>query len=135
MYDHAFKQRYIDSYSFLPMKLSKMTSALNLNTEEKGFFPHHFNHLQNADYVGPYPSKEHYGYHTMSDHDREKFDRCCESVAGQMFDLKKTTCNVLYEQCCFVVGGLHKIQKGAYRVYKRGSIRLCNDCGMCYEGV
>ncbi len=62
MYDQAFKQRYIDSYSFLPMKLSKMTSALNLNTDAKGLFPHHFNRLQNADYVGPYPSKEHYGY-------------------------------------------------------------------------
>ncbi len=78
------------------MKLSKMTSALNLNTDEKGFFPHHFNHLQNADYVGTYPSKEHHRYRTMSDHDRAKFDRWYESVAGQIF-LHKTTCNVLQE--------------------------------------
>ncbi len=89
MYDQAFKQRYIDSYSFLPMKLSKMTSALNLNTDEKGFFPHHFNRLQNANYVGPYPSKELYRYHTMSDSDQAKFDRWYESVAGQVFDFKK----------------------------------------------
>ncbi len=89
MYDQAFKQRYIDSYSFLPMKLSKMTSALNLDTDEKGYFPHHFNRLQNTDYVGPYPSKEHYGYLTMSDHEREKFDRWYESVEGQIFDFKK----------------------------------------------
>ncbi len=64
MYDHAFKQRYIDNYNFLPMKLSKMTTALNLNTDENGLFPHHFSLLQNANYVGPYPSKEHYGYCT-----------------------------------------------------------------------
>ncbi len=89
MYDQTFKQRYIDSYSFLPMKLSKMTSALNLNTDEKGFFPHHFNHLQNADYVGPYPSKEMYGYNTMSDSDQTKFDSWYESVTGQVFDFKK----------------------------------------------
>ncbi len=89
MYDQAFKQRYIDSYSLLPMKLSKMTSALNLYTDEKGYFPHHFNRLQNADYVGPYPSKEHYGYLTMSDLEREKFDRWYESVEGQIFDFKK----------------------------------------------
>ncbi len=89
MYDHAFKQRYIDSYSFLPMKLSKMTSALNLNTDEKGFFPHHFNRLQNADYVGPYPSKELYGYNTMSDTDQTKFNSWYESVTGQVFDFKK----------------------------------------------
>jgi hypothetical protein len=75
MYDQTYKQRYIDSYSFLPMKLSKMPTALNLNTDEKGFFPHHFNRLQNANYVGPYPSKEHYGYHTMTDADQAKFDR------------------------------------------------------------
>ncbi len=89
MYDQAFKQRYIDSYIFLPMKLSKMTSALNLNTDEKGFFPHHFNRLQNANYVGPYPGKELYGYHTMTDSDQTKFDRWYESVAGQVFDFKK----------------------------------------------
>ncbi len=89
MYDHPFKQRYIDSYSFLPMKLSKMTSALNLNTTEKGFFPHHFNRLQNANYVGPYPSKELYGYNMMTDSDQTKFDSWYESVAGQVFDFKK----------------------------------------------
>ncbi len=89
MYDSVFKQRYIDSYSFLPMKLSKMTSALNLNTDEKGFFPHHFNRLQNADYVGPYPPKELYGYNTMSDTDQTKFDSWYESVTGQVFDFKK----------------------------------------------
>ncbi len=89
MCDQTFKQRYIDSYSFLPMKLSKMTSALNLNTDDKGFFPHHFNRLQNADYVGVYPSKEMYGYNTMSDSDQTKFDSWYESVAGQVFDFKK----------------------------------------------
>ncbi|KAL0146560.1 hypothetical protein M9458_058191 [Cirrhinus mrigala] len=89
MYDQVFKQRYIDSYSFLPMKLSKLPSALNLNTNEKGFFPHHFNRLENANYVGPYPSKEHYGYQTMSNSDRAKFDEWYDSVAGQVFDFKK----------------------------------------------
>ncbi|KAL1252652.1 hypothetical protein QQF64_017345 [Cirrhinus molitorella] len=38
MYDDAFAQRYIDSYSFIPMALSKMPSALNLTTTEKGYF-------------------------------------------------------------------------------------------------
>ncbi|XP_052426447.1 uncharacterized protein LOC127968976 [Carassius gibelio] len=89
MYDQVFKQRYIDSYSFLPMKLSKMTSALNLNTSEKGYFPHHFNRLQNANYIGPYPSKDYYGYQTMSDAERVKFDSWYEGVAGGVFDFKK----------------------------------------------
>ncbi len=41
MYDEAFAQRYIDSYSFIPMALSKTPAALNLTTTEKGYFPHH----------------------------------------------------------------------------------------------
>ncbi len=89
MYDQAFKQRYIDSYSFLSMKLAKMTSALNLNPEVKGFFPHRFKCLQNAYYIGPYPSKEHYGYCTMSDNDHTKFDLWYECIAGHVFDFKK----------------------------------------------
>ncbi len=51
--------------------------------------PHNFNHLQNANYVGLYPSKKHYAYRTMSDTDQAKFVRWYESVAGQVFDFKK----------------------------------------------
>ncbi len=109
MYDQAFKQRYIDSYSLLPMKLSKMTSALNLYTDEKGYFPHHFNRLQNADYVGPYPSKEHYGYLTMSDLEREKFDRWYESVERQIFDFKKQLAMYCTNDVVFFARGLYKI--------------------------
>ena len=43
MYDECFKQRYIDSYSFIPMRLANTSATLNLNTVEKGHFPHAFN--------------------------------------------------------------------------------------------
>ncbi len=65
----------------------------------------------------------------MSEPDRTKFDIWYESIAGQMFNFKKQL--AMY---CFVAGGLYKIQKGVYRIYKDGSIRMCNACGMCYEG-
>ncbi len=52
MYDEAFAQRYIDSYSFITMARSKTPAALNLTTTEKGYFPHHFNRPQNANYTG-----------------------------------------------------------------------------------
>ncbi|XP_067291546.1 uncharacterized protein [Pseudorasbora parva] len=89
MYDTAFKQRYIDTLSYMAMSLSKIPAALNLPVRDKGFFPHLFNRIENADYVGPYPSKELYGYDKMSTADRSKFDTWYTCVQGGVFDLKK----------------------------------------------
>ncbi|KAI2646390.1 putative DNA polymerase [Labeo rohita] len=66
MYDDAFKQRFIDSYSFIPMRLADTPEAFNLPNAEKGYFPHQFNRIENDSYVGPYPAKDFYGYATMS---------------------------------------------------------------------
>ncbi|KAI2645089.1 putative DNA polymerase [Labeo rohita] len=74
MYDDAFKQRFIDSYSFIPMRLANTPAAFNLPNAEKGYFPHHFNRIENDSYVGPYPAKDFYGYATMSNKDRAEFD-------------------------------------------------------------
>ena len=52
MYDKCFKQQYIDSYSFMPMRLANMSATLNLSTVEKGHFPHAFNKQENN-----YPKK------------------------------------------------------------------------------
>ncbi len=89
MYDEAFAQRYIDSYSFIPMALSKTPAALNLTTTEKGYFPHHFNRPENANYEGPYPDKKFYGYENMSDKDQAKFDAWYSTVSGKFFRFRK----------------------------------------------
>ncbi|KAI4891048.1 hypothetical protein NFI96_008140 [Prochilodus magdalenae] len=89
MYDEAYKQRYIDSYSFILMRLAKTASALNLTCSEKGHFPHKFNLKQNENYVGPYPAKSFYGYDTMNDKDRKQFDEWYNTVSGGVFDFKK----------------------------------------------
>ncbi|XP_076873809.1 uncharacterized protein LOC143523314 isoform X1 [Brachyhypopomus gauderio] len=89
MYDEAYKQRYIDSYSFIPMRLAKTTSAFNLTCSDKGHFPHKFNLKQNENYVGPYPGKSFYGYDTMSDKDRKEFDEWYNTVSDGVFDFKK----------------------------------------------
>lgn len=51
MYDEAFKQRFIDSYSFIPMRLANTPAAFNLANSVKGYFPHHFNRVENDLYV------------------------------------------------------------------------------------
>ncbi|XP_048053134.1 uncharacterized protein LOC125272385 isoform X1 [Megalobrama amblycephala] len=89
MFDEAYKQRFIDSYSFIPMRLAKTPAAFNLTNAEKGYFPHHFNRVENDNYVGPYPDKEFYGYATMSNQERVTFDEWYNTVSDKMFDFKK----------------------------------------------
>ncbi|XP_026139311.1 uncharacterized protein LOC113115834 isoform X1 [Carassius auratus] len=89
MYDDAFAQRYIDSYSFFPFALAKMPAALDLTTTEKGYFPHLFNRVENENYVGPYPDKKFYNYENMSDKAQEKFDAWYSTVKGELFNFKK----------------------------------------------
>ncbi|XP_039511243.1 uncharacterized protein LOC120466725 [Pimephales promelas] len=89
MYDAAFRQRYVDSFQFLPFSLKKVPAALNLTVNDKGFFPHHFNRLENANYVGPYPAKELYGYETMSEIERVRFDSWYTCVLNDVFDFEK----------------------------------------------
>ncbi|XP_067306560.1 uncharacterized protein [Pseudorasbora parva] len=89
MYDDEYEQRYIDSYAFIPMALSKMPDALNLYSSGKGYFPHVFNTAENDHYIGPYPDKKYYSYDNMSDKDRVKFDAWYSTTTGQLFDFKK----------------------------------------------
>ncbi len=89
MYDDKFKQRFIDSYSFIPMRLANTPAAFNLTNAEKGYFPHQFNRIENESYVGPYPAKDFYGYASMSNKDRTEFDEWYGTVSGKVFDFKK----------------------------------------------
>ncbi len=41
MYDQSFKQRYIDKLQLFSYEIIKNDLGFNLNTDEKGFFPHH----------------------------------------------------------------------------------------------
>ncbi|KAL0149348.1 hypothetical protein M9458_055386 [Cirrhinus mrigala] len=84
MYDDAFKQRFIDSYSFIPMRLANTSAAFNLPNAKKGYFPHHFNRVENDSYVGPYPAKDFYGYATMSNKDRAEFDEWYSGVSDKV---------------------------------------------------
>lgn len=64
---------FIDSVNFLKMSLSSFPSAFGLTNVAKGYFPHFFNREENADYIGPMPPKEMYGYNNFTVKDREAF--------------------------------------------------------------
>ena len=65
--------RLIDSLKFLPMRLSKLSSVFGLK-EAKGWFPHHFNKKENWNYIGPYPSREYFGFELMNEVESEHFN-------------------------------------------------------------
>ena len=82
---------FIDSLNFLQMPLKSFPKTFGMNELKKGYFPHYFNKECNKNYVGPMPSKKHYGYNQMKPDERAKFlkwydDRVSENY---MFDFKK----------------------------------------------
>ncbi|XP_051811557.1 uncharacterized protein LOC127536113 isoform X1 [Acanthochromis polyacanthus] len=88
MYDKAFQQRWIDSFSFLPMRLSRTPAAMGFEDLEKGYFPHKFNTPPNEYYVGKYPDPSYYGYDSMSDSDKQRFMAWYDSVREKTFDFQ-----------------------------------------------
>ena len=83
--------RFIDSLNFLQMPLKSFPKTFGMNELKKGYFPHYFNKKCNENYVGPIPSKKHYGYNQMKPDERAKFlkwydDRVSEN---HVFDFEK----------------------------------------------
>ena len=83
--------RFIDSLNFLQMPLKSFPKTFGMNELKKGYFPHYFNKKCNENYVGPIPSKKHYGYNQMKPDERAKFlkwydDRLSENY---VFDFEK----------------------------------------------
>lgn len=70
-----FKIKFIDSINFVQSALSAFPKTFGFKELKKGYFPHYFNKTCNRDYVGPMPSKKHYGYmyNQMSKQKREDF--------------------------------------------------------------
>ena len=83
------KVKIIDSLSFFPCSLDKLPKMFGIAELKKGFFPHNFNVPENFSYVGPYPSKEFYGYQFFSQSKKEEFEQWHASKANQVFNFKQ----------------------------------------------
>ncbi|XP_055389326.1 uncharacterized protein LOC129618545 [Condylostylus longicornis] len=65
---------WVDSLNFLPIPLSKFTSAFGLDKNEvKGYYPYLFNTKANYNYVGEIPSTEMFALNNFNSHELEKF--------------------------------------------------------------
>ncbi|TWW74000.1 hypothetical protein D4764_14G0000010 [Takifugu flavidus] len=81
--------KFIDSLSFLPMRLSAMPKALGFTDKTKGYFPHKFSSEIHLNYVGPYPVPSDYDVDRMTVREREEFDPWYNEVSRGTFDFQK----------------------------------------------
>ena len=63
---------FIDSVSYLPMPLRKLSEAFGLSVT-KAWYAHNFNKNTNLDYVGPIPDVSIFGVDEMSISERMEF--------------------------------------------------------------
>ncbi|XP_031338670.1 uncharacterized protein LOC116167447, partial [Photinus pyralis] len=81
---------FLDSLNYFPMALAKLPKAFGLKDNfRKGYFPYHFNTLENQNYIGPYPDMGYYGPNTMMADDREKFILWYNENKDKVFDMQK----------------------------------------------
>ena len=66
------KAKFIDSFSFLAMPLSKFSSTFGIKNLKKGAFPHLFNKSSNYNYNGLLPALKYYGVDSMKTDARNK---------------------------------------------------------------
>ena len=63
-----FRIRFIDSYHFLLQPLKNLSATYDIDTI-KGHFPHHFNKIENQNYVGKIPDESEFGVKNMMPND------------------------------------------------------------------
>ncbi|XP_035987266.1 uncharacterized protein LOC118560394 [Fundulus heteroclitus] len=85
--DYALK--FIDSLSFLTMKLRQMPKALGFTDHSKGFFPHLFSSEKTLSYVGPLPPPCFYAIDRMNPAEQERFYIWYNEACKHPFDSQK----------------------------------------------
>ncbi|XP_029975791.1 uncharacterized protein LOC115408984 [Salarias fasciatus] len=101
-----YNLKFIDSLSFLSMRLSDMPKAMGFEDQSKGFFPHKFSSAGSLKYTGPYPPPTDYGFERMSCPEQVKFQGWYDSVSRGVFDFEKEALfyckndvQILFEGC------------------------------------
>ena len=89
MYVKTCKARFIDSFSFLSMPLSRFSATFNLPNVAKGTFPHLFNVVDNYKYIGRLPALHYYDPDGMKEPGRSKLIEWHREHADNEFEFSK----------------------------------------------
>ena len=100
---------FLDSISFLPMALPKLSEAFGL-VASKSWYPHFFNTLANRDYVGPIPGIEQYGADHMSVSERKDFMAWYNMQKNKVFDNRQVLLHVdVFLESCTIASACNKV--------------------------
>lgn len=78
----------LDSMLFLPMKLSALCKAFNIQELKKGYFPFLFNTKENENYHGEFPDAWFFNPALMSKTEKNDFYEWYQKQKNQVFNLK-----------------------------------------------
>jgi hypothetical protein len=79
---------FLDSISFIPCSLRKLSEAFGLQVT-KSWYPHYFNTEENLDYIGTIPDIAYYGASAMSECERRDFLEWYKGQKAEVFDNRR----------------------------------------------
>ena len=125
--------RFIDSLNFLQMPLKSFPKTSGMNELKKGYFPHYFNKECNRNYVGPMPSKKHYGYNQMKPDERAKFlkwydDRMSEK---HIFDFQREILEYCRSDVDILRRGIMKLREDFIQLENIDPLRYITITSVC----
>ena len=125
--------RFIDSLNFLQMPLKSFHKTFGMNELKKGCFPHYFNKECDKNYVGPMPSKKHYGYNQMKPDERAKFlkwydDRVSEKY---IFDFQKEIIEYCPSDVDILRRGMIKLREDFIQLENIDCLRYITNASVC----
>ena len=125
--------RFIDSLNFLQMPLKSFPKTFGMNELKKGYFPHYFNKKCNENYVGPIPSKKHYGYNQMKPDERTKFLNWYEERVREnyVFDFKKEIIEYCRSDVDILRRGIMKLREDFIQLENIDPLRYITIASVC----
>ena len=125
--------RFIDSLNFLQMPLKSFPKTFGMNELKKGYFPHFFNKNCNKNYVGPIPSKKHYGYNQMKPDERTKFLKWYEERVSEnyVFEMKKEILEYCRSDVDILRRGIMKLREDFIQLENIDPLRYITIASVC----
>ena len=123
--------RFVNSLSFTLMPLKGFPKTFGLTELAKGYFPHEFNTEENQNYVGPYPTKDQYGYRQMKKAEKEAFDEWYETVKNDTFDFRKEMHNYCYSDVDILRKGCLKLRELFIEIANIDPFQYITIAGVC----
>ena len=125
--------RFIDSLNFLQMPLKSFPKTFGMNELKKGYFPHYFNKECNKNYVGPMPSKKHYGYNQMKPDGRAKFLKWYDDRVSENYicDFRKEILEYCRSDVDILRRGIMKLREDFIQLENIDPLRYITIASVC----